>query len=81
MTGNLKTWDIRPQLGKIQVPTLLINGHFDEAQDAVMEAYFQGIKGPVKWVRFAESSHVPQLEETEAYLLAVGQFLAAGEDN
>lgn len=55
---------------------MLINGKFDEAQDIVMDAFFQGIKSPVKWVRFAESSHLPQLEETEDFMLVVGQFLA-----
>lgn len=74
--GNLKTWDIKPELSKIQVPTLLINGKFDEAQDLVMEPFFKGIKSPVKWVRFAESSHLPQLEETEDFILTVGKFLA-----
>ncbi|KAJ4419419.1 hypothetical protein N0V82_005001 [Gnomoniopsis sp. IMI 355080] len=74
--GNLKTWDIKPELGKIQVPTLLINGKFDEAQDIVMEPFFKGIKSPVKWVRFAESSHLPQLEETEDFMITVGKFLA-----
>lgn len=43
-----------------------------------MRPYFTGIKGPVKWVRFAESSHVPQLEETEDFISTVRSFLAEG---
>ncbi|KAF4552695.1 Hypothetical protein D9617_9g024840 [Elsinoe fawcettii] len=73
--GNLKTWDIRSELHKIQVPTLLINGKFDEAQDITMQPFFNNIKSEVKWVRFAESSHMPHLEETEDFMLAVGRFL------
>jgi len=29
----------------------------------------------VKWVRFAESSHTPQLEETGEFLKVVSEFL------
>lgn len=74
--GNLRTWDIKPDLGKIKVPTLLVNGKFDEAQDITMAPYFARIKSPIKWVRFAESSHLPHLEEMEDFMLAVGKFLA-----
>ncbi|PNS20833.1 hypothetical protein CAC42_2764 [Sphaceloma murrayae] len=77
--GNLKTWDIRPELAKIEVPTLLINGKFDEAQDVTMAPFFKGITSPVKWVRFAESSHMPHLEETEDFVIAVTNFLEEGQ--
>lgn len=40
-----------------------------------MEPYFREIPGKVKWVRFAESSHLPMLEETDAFVDAVGRFL------
>ncbi|KAF2224842.1 Alpha/Beta hydrolase protein [Elsinoe ampelina] len=73
--GNLKTWDIRPELHKITAPTLLVNGKYDEAQDVTMAPFFRGIKSEVKWVRFAESSHMPHLEETEDFVSAVGGFL------
>jgi pimeloyl-ACP methyl ester carboxylesterase len=53
---------------------LLINGKYDEAQDSVMEPFFNSIE-KVKWVRFAESSHLPQLEEPEEFLKVVGEFL------
>lgn len=72
----MKTWDIRPELHKIEVPTLLVNGKFDEAQDVTMAPYFEKIRSLVKWVRFAESSHMPHLEETEDFMIAVSKFLA-----
>ncbi|GAB7356417.1 hypothetical protein MBLNU459_g7189t1 [Dothideomycetes sp. NU459] len=75
VSGSLKTWDITSNLHKIKVPTLLINGKFDEAQDITMEPYFREITGKVKWVRFAESSHCPMLEETDGFVAAVGNFL------
>ncbi|KAE8446639.1 hypothetical protein EG329_011832 [Mollisiaceae sp. DMI_Dod_QoI] len=75
ITGTLLTWDIKRSLHKINVPTLLLNGKYDEAQDEVMEPYFREIQR-VKWVRFAESSHMPQVEETEEYNFVVRGFLA-----
>lgn len=74
VTGSLKTWSIVDEVHKINVPTLLINGKYDEAQDSVMEPFFKSIE-KVKWVRFAESSHLPQLEETEGFLKVVSNFL------
>lgn len=57
ITGTLKTWSIIDELHKIIVPTLLVNGRYDEAQDETVEPYFEKI-GKIKWYRFAESSHV-----------------------
>ncbi|KAF2151716.1 proline-specific peptidase [Myriangium duriaei CBS 260.36] len=76
--GSLKDWDVRPRLPNIVVPTLVINGKFDEAQDVTVAGYFNLIKGPVKWVRFAESGHCPHLEETDDYMRTVGRWLAEG---
>ncbi|KAL8927037.1 MAG: hypothetical protein Q9208_002582 [Pyrenodesmia sp. 3 TL-2023] len=67
VTGSLKTWDIRKEVHRIKVPTLLLNGRYDEAQDEVVEPYFRAIE-KVKWYRFAESSHTPQLEEREEFM-------------
>jgi len=75
VVGNLKSWTIEEDLCKIQVPTLLINGRFDEAQDVLLQPFFREIRGKVKWVRFGESSHCPHLEETDAWVDAVGTFL------
>ena len=74
VSGSLKTFDIRKDLHKIKVPTLLINGRYDEAQDEVVEPFFQEIE-KVKWYRFAESSHTPQLEEREEFMKVVARFM------
>ncbi|PWY92272.1 proline-specific peptidase [Aspergillus heteromorphus CBS 117.55] len=74
VTGSLKDWSVLDTLHKIKVPTLLINGKYDEAQDSAVEPFFHGID-KVKWVTFSESSHCPQLEEREKYLQIVGDFL------
>ncbi|KAL1949577.1 hypothetical protein VTO73DRAFT_8458 [Trametes versicolor] len=77
ITGSLKNWSIIDDIGLINVPTLLLNGRYDEAQDSVVVPYFRGIE-KVKWFTFAESSHTPQYEEREKYVRLVGDFLMQG---
>ncbi|EGN96620.1 hypothetical protein SERLA73DRAFT_184717 [Serpula lacrymans var. lacrymans S7.3] len=74
ITGSLKNWSIIEDAHKIVVPTLLINGRYDEAQDEVLLPYFRAIP-KVKWVQFAESSHVPHTEERERYMQVLESFL------
>ncbi|KAK7029361.1 hypothetical protein VNI00_014615 [Paramarasmius palmivorus] len=74
ITGPLAKWSILNDAEKICVPTLLINGRLDEAQDDTMRPFFEKI-GKVKWVKFAESSHMAHHEERERFMLEVGLFL------
>jgi len=76
VTGTLKTWSVIDDLHKINVPTLVINGAYDEAQDECVEPFIKLIPD-VKWVKFPESSHFPQWEEREQYIKTVGDWLAA----
>ena len=78
ITGTLKTWTIVDRLYKIKVPTLLINGAEDEAQDVCVAPFAEGIDASlVKWVKFEKSSHLPFWEEKDAYLQTVTDFLKA----
>lgn len=72
--GSLKTWDIRPELHKIEVPTLIISGRHDEATPKCVEGYRAGIKGS-KWLIFGESSHMPHVEEQALCMAVVTTFL------
>lgn len=74
VTGSIKTWDIRPELHKISVPTLLTNGVYDGASDAAVTPIFQAVS-KVKWVTFSKSSHMAHWEERERYMQIVGEFL------
>lgn len=71
--GSLKSWSILDQIHKIRVPTLLINGRYDEATDELMEPFFKAIE-KVKWVVFAESSHLPNIEERTRFMEVVHEF-------
>lgn len=59
---------------KINVPTLLLNGRYDQAQDSSIKPYFERIPR-VKWVQFNESSHTAHFEEHERFIEVVGEFL------
>jgi L-proline amide hydrolase len=73
--GTLKHWDIIPELPRINVPTLVISGRYDEATPACVQPYHDGIKGS-EWVIFENSSHMPHVEETALCMATVGAFLA-----
>ncbi|KAJ6547793.1 proline-specific peptidase [Mycena vulgaris] len=75
ITGTMKTWTIVDDLHKISVPTLLINGRYDDAQDVGVVPFFKRVPN-VKWVQFAESSHMPFFEEKNRFFQTVGDFLA-----
>ncbi|KAF5320961.1 hypothetical protein D9619_002068 [Psilocybe cf. subviscida] len=74
VSGTLKDWTIIDEVHKITVPTLVINGRFDEAQDSAMTEFFTRLP-IVKWVQFSESSHMSQFEERERFMMIVGTWL------
>jgi len=72
--GSLKHWDIRPQLKEISAPTLLVSGQYDEATPAMVKEIHGLIPGS-KWELFAESSHMPHVEEPAKFKRVVSEFL------
>jgi L-proline amide hydrolase len=72
--GSLKHWDIRPQLKEIKTPTLLVSGQYDEATPAMVKE-IQGLIPGSKWELFAESSHMPHVEEPAKFKRVVAEFL------
>ena len=75
--GTMKDWTIESRLHAITVPTLLISGRFDEATPLCVQPYADHIPD-VRWRVFEQSSHMPHVEEKEACLAAVADFLDAG---
>jgi proline iminopeptidase len=73
-TGNLKTYDVTPRLHEISVPTLFVCGRYDEATPESTSYYRSLVPGSEVHV-FERSSHVSYLEEPEAYVDVVGDFL------
>jgi L-proline amide hydrolase len=73
--GSFKDWSSVDRLPEIGVPALVISGRYDEATPKVQQALLDGIAG-ARQVILEESSHMPFWEERDAYMAAVGTFLA-----
>ncbi|KAI0312043.1 proline-specific peptidase [Amylostereum chailletii] len=67
-------WDFRAEIHLIDVPALLINGEYDYMTDEVCGPFFWNMD-KVKWVKFAESSHMPHWEERERYMDVLRNFM------
>ena len=74
VTGSLKSWDISDLLGRITVPCLITVGRYDEATPEVARDMHRRIRGS-RLVVFEESSHNAMLEERDAYVRTVAEFL------
>lgn len=77
INGTLQGWDRSADLGRIDVPTLVTTGRFDEMGDSG-ETLHTGIPGS-RLVVFEHSSHTPHLEEPEAYERTLRRFLAEAD--
>jgi L-proline amide hydrolase len=75
VVGSIKDWSIVDRLPSVEAPTLVLSGAFDEATPATVQPYVDGIRGARQHV-FPASSHLPMVEETDAYLRVVTGFLA-----
>jgi L-proline amide hydrolase len=78
VVGSLRGWSVIDRLPRINVPTLVISGHHDEATPVAVRPFFEQIPD-VRWRIFAESSHMPHVEETERFLSVVRAFLDGAE--
>ncbi|WP_082589921.1 proline iminopeptidase-family hydrolase [Phycicoccus sp. Soil748] len=74
VVGTLKDWSVVDRLPGIAVPTLVVSGAHDEAMPLVWEPFVERIPGARSHV-FADSSHMPHVEEPEAFTQVVGGFL------
>ncbi|MEP6766978.1 MAG: hypothetical protein ABJB66_21855, partial [Gemmatimonadaceae bacterium] len=72
--GTLKTWSVVDTVHNINVPTLLISGRYDEAAPSTIQPFADNIPN-VEWHIFDNSSHVPHIEERDAYMELVNRFL------
>ncbi|WP_369365709.1 proline iminopeptidase-family hydrolase [Streptomyces sp. CG4] len=72
--GTLKDWGVEDCLPEIAVPTLVLSGRHDEATPKTVRPY-QELIPDVRWVVFEDSSHLPHLEEPEAFLEVMTEYL------
>ncbi len=76
VVGSLREWSIIDRLDQIRVPTLVVNGRFDEATDETVEPFVSRIP-TVTHRRFESSSHMPHWEERDLYMRVVDEFLGS----
>jgi L-proline amide hydrolase len=74
--GTLRDWSVVDRVASITAPTLLLSGRHDEATPATIQPFFDNIDD-VRWEIFEDSSHMPFVEETDAYVEVVDAFLAS----
>ncbi|MBA7466719.1 Proline iminopeptidase [subsurface metagenome] len=73
-TGTLRTFNVTDRLGEVSIPVLFTCGEHDEAPPATM-AYFQSLVPGSELAVFKGASHEHHLEETDAYLATVREFM------
>lgn len=73
MTGTLAGWDVRRRLHEITVPVLLTAGRHDICTPLSMTQLQEGFPA-APTVIFENSSHMPFLEEPEAFLDTLDRF-------
>lgn len=73
--GTMRDWTIVDRLHRIETPTLVFRGFYDEATEACVQPFLDLIPY-VEGLVFSNSSHMPQVEEKHECLTAVGRFLA-----
>ena len=78
LTGALLGWNVRPRLGELDVPALVVRGRYDLSTESIAATLMNGLP-QAREVVFEESSHTPVLEETERYLEVVGDFIREAE--
>lgn len=76
VTGTLKTWSIIDVLHNITYPTLIVSAPNDEVQDVAVMPWFLRVP-KIKWLEFANSTHLGLYEEKDRYLHVLKQFLEA----
>jgi proline iminopeptidase len=74
ITGVIKDWDRRADLGLIRAPTLITTGEFDEVTLDCHETLRDGIAGSRLQV-FGDCSHLTMNEKPDEYVAALRAFL------
>jgi 3-oxoadipate enol-lactonase len=71
--------DLRPELGQVKVPVLVLVGEHDEATPPPMSHELAAGLLDARLKIIAGCAHVPQLQSPEVFLEAISDFLAASK--
>jgi 3-oxoadipate enol-lactonase len=75
--GALAELDLRPELGKVNVPVLVLVGEHDEATPPPMSHELAALLPNARIKIIPGCAHVPQLQSPRIFLDAIGDFLSA----
>jgi 3-oxoadipate enol-lactonase len=67
--------DLRPELGKVEMPVLVLVGEHDEATPPPMSRELAALLPNARLKIIPGCAHVPQLQSPEIFLDAIGDFL------
>jgi 3-oxoadipate enol-lactonase len=73
---DLSELDLRPELGTVRVPVLVLVGEHDEATPPPMSRELAALLPNARLQVIAGCAHVPQLQSPDVFLDAIGDFLA-----
>ena len=79
--GALAELDLRPELGEVKVPVLVLVGEHDEATPPPMSRELAALLPDARLAILAGCAHVPQLQSPEIFLDAIGEFLPPAPRN
>jgi proline-specific peptidase len=79
LTGSLRGWDRRTEVGRLRMPTLVSCGRHDKFVPACSQKLHEAISRSELRV-FEQSSHMSHLEEPDRFVTVVENFLARAED-
>ncbi len=71
--------DLRPRLGEVKIPVLVLVGEHDEATPPPMSHELAAGLPNARLVTLPGCAHVPQLQAPEAFLEAIGDFLPVNQ--
>ncbi|MBX9710347.1 MAG: alpha/beta hydrolase [Xanthobacteraceae bacterium] len=72
----LSELDLRPQLGSVKIPTLVLVGEHDEATPPPMSQELAAGLPDARLKILHGCAHVPQLQAPDVFLAAIGDFIA-----
>lgn len=78
VTGTLKNFDATGRLHQIEIPTLFSCGRYDEATPEATERYAKLVPG-AEFHIFENSSHMPAIEEPQAYVAMIREWLSRND--
>ena len=73
--GTLRSWTIIDRLDRVDAPTLVVAGEFDEATPATWAPFGERIRGARSHV-FPGASHCTHLEQPDEFMAVIADFLA-----